>query len=166
MHEQIFLMLGEQLQRDGQQQLQMAIGIIEGNAEILLHSADAVQNGVPMGVQPLAGFLQRVVAQKIGQQRLAVLGVLGGIVMGQCADLRRDQIGPILQAAQHHQCVQLFGAHAEGVGGAQQQEVHDLVGGGVDLRQRVQAVQRGGDHHAQVVSLNQRLKGAQVVVPV
>ena len=38
--------------------------------------------------------------------------------------------------------------------------------GGVNLRQRVQSVQRVGDHHTQVILRNQRLKCRQVMVAV
>ena len=80
--EEIRPFLLEQDQRYTQQQICMGGRLVQRNQKILLHAADTVEHGIPMGKKSIAGLFQRPATRQVVVERLAVLRVLFPVVGG------------------------------------------------------------------------------------
>ena len=56
--------------------------LLQRDREILLQSADAVEHGVAVGIERVAGLFQRVAAGEVIIERFAVLRVLLAVMGG------------------------------------------------------------------------------------
>ena len=82
--------------------------ILQRDREILLQSADAVEHGVAVGVERVAGFDERVAAGEVMVERFAVLRAFFAVVNGKAAKLRRNKVTPALQIFQQQRRAQLL----------------------------------------------------------
>ena len=82
--------------------------ILQRNEKILLQAPDAVEHGVAVGVERVAGFDERVAAGEVMVERFAVLRALFAVVNGKAAKLRRNKVTPALQIFQQQRRAQLL----------------------------------------------------------
>ena len=78
----------KQNERHTQQQVGVLGRLLQRDREILLQSADAVEHGVAVGVERVAGLFQRMAAGEVVIERFAVLRALFTVVNGKAAKLR------------------------------------------------------------------------------
>ena len=74
--------------------------LLQRDREILLQSADAVEHGVAVGIERVAGLFQRVAAGEVMVERFTVLCILFAVVGGKAAQRDRDQVAAPLQIFQ------------------------------------------------------------------
>ena len=74
--------------------------LLQRDREILLQSADAVEHGVAVGIERVAGLFQRVAAGEVMVERFTVLYILFAVVGGKAAQRDRDQVAAPLQIFQ------------------------------------------------------------------
>ena len=98
----------KQNERHAQQQVGVLGRLLQRDREILLQSADAVEHGVAVGIERVAGLFQRVAAGEVMIKRFAVLGVLFAVVGGKAAQRDRDQVAAPLQIFQQQRGAQLL----------------------------------------------------------
>ena len=79
----------KQNERHAQQQVGVLGRLLQRDREILLQSANAVEHGVAVGIERVAGLFQRVAAGEVMVERFTVLGVLFAVVGGKAA--QRDR---------------------------------------------------------------------------
>ena len=65
---------------------------IQRDTEFLLHPADAVEHGVAVGIERVAGLFQRVAAGEVMVERFTVLCILFTVAGGKAAQRDRDQV--------------------------------------------------------------------------
>ena len=82
--------------------------LLQRDREILLQSANAVEHGVAVGIERVAGLFQRVAAGEVMVERFTVLGVLFAVVGGKAAQRDRDQVAAPLQIFQQQRGAQLL----------------------------------------------------------
>ena len=82
--------------------------LFQRDREILLQSADAVEHGVAVGIERVAGLFQRVAAGEVMVERFAVLRALFAVVNGKAAQRDRDQVAAPLQIFQQQRGAQLL----------------------------------------------------------
>ena len=104
---EIRALCSKQRQRHAQQQLQMGGGIVQRNAVFVLHFVYAIENGVAVGEQRRAGFLQGAAGGQIMIQRFAVLAAFFPIAGGKKADPFGNQIAAGFKTRQKQQQLEL-----------------------------------------------------------
>ena len=80
----------KQNERHTQQQVGMEGRTLQRNVEILLQSADAVEHGVAVGIERVAGLFQRVAAGEVMVERFTVLCILFTVAGGKAVQRNRD----------------------------------------------------------------------------
>ena len=98
----------KQNERHAQQQVDVLGRLLQRDRKSLLQSADAVEHGVAVGIERVAGLFQRVAAGEVMVKRFAVLGVLFAVVGGKAAQRDRDQVAAPLQIFQQQRGAQLL----------------------------------------------------------
>lgn len=64
--------------------------LLQRDREILLQSADAVEHGVAVGIERVAGLFQRVAAGEVMVERFTVLCILFTVAGGKAVQRNRD----------------------------------------------------------------------------
>ena len=98
----------KQNERHAQQQVGVLGRLLQQDCEILLQSADAVEHGVAVGIERVAGLFQRVAAGEVMVERFTVLCILFAVVGGEAAQRDRDQVAAPLQIFQQQRGTQLL----------------------------------------------------------
>ena len=98
----------KQNERHAQQQVGVLGRLLQRDREILLQSADAVEHGVAVGIERVAGLFQRVAAGEVMVKRFTVLRALFAVVNGKAAKLRRNKVAAPLQIFQQQRGAQLL----------------------------------------------------------
>ena len=134
----------------------MGGGVVQGDAEALLHPPYPVEHRVPVGEQRIAGFLQGVAAGEIPVQGLAVLGAPLPVRGGQSPQGRGNQILPPHQPPKQQGGAQLgHGGHTAPREVRGQHTFQGLRRGFVEGREGVQILHRLRHRHGQPEFLRQ-----------
>lgn len=80
----------KQNERHAQQQVGVLGRLLQRDREILLQSADAVEHGVAVGIERVAGLFQRVAAGEVMVERFTVLCILFTVAGGKAVQRNRD----------------------------------------------------------------------------
>lgn len=157
----------KQNERHAQQQVGVLGRLLQRDREILLQSADAVEHGVAVGIERVAGLFQRVVAGEVMVERFAVLRALFAVVNGKAAKLRRNKVAPALQIFQQQRCAQLL-RRADGfaVEARIPHQLQRLARRAVELRKGEKIVDRRGDEDLELKFLRKLGKDVAISLPV
>ena len=138
--------------------------ILQRNEKILLQAPDAVEHGVAVGVERVAGFDERVAAGEVMVERFAVLRAFFTVVNGKAAKLRRNKVTPALQIFQQQRRAQLL-RRADGLAMEARifHQLQCLARRAVELREGEKVVDRRGDEDLELKFL--RKLGKNVAVP-